>query len=665
MADHLERYGKRLIDLGYNIVPIKAGYKFPKGLKNWQDIKADAPRVDKWLANGFADGGVGIICGDVIAIDLDIRNEQVAEELVDYIYFNLAENAPQRIGQAPKSLFVFRTDKPFAKVQSATYVSPNGNEHKVECLGKGQQFVSHAVHPDTKAPYKWLNANLAELAFDDLPLITAEDAQALVAYFEDNLPEDWKPKLSSKSKSSQNIDFSLPEDIRVLEHYKPPLADIDTKRAKRAIDLLPEYSEEYDTWVKVGMALHHQFAGGADGFGLWDEWSQQSVKYDGESMLSKWRSFQANLANTNPVTFASIVSEAKKVHDAKVRAKKLAEGGLPFLNLADLEASLKPIDWVVDGFLERNTVGLVVGDPQAYKTFLALDWALHIATGKEWHGHAVKQAPVMYISGEGHNGFARRVKAWVDTHGAPVDAPFRLAKGAVKLGDKESAVALVKLIDDEVSRLPTTPGVFFIDTLARNFGDGDENSAGDVTKFIENIEIYLRERYDATVVIVHHSGHGAKNRGRGSSAITGAADFEYLLAREDQPGSMRTVLMGLKMKDAALQPPTWFEGREVAFTLSDGSEAQSLVLDKIDTPAVSEVAPLKGRQLEVWNVLQGMGGTVDRDALREACVNDGVCEDFAKFRDTIRQLKKKEFIYEHGDNITDDPAVFDFGDIAD
>lgn len=47
---------------------------------------------------------------------------------------------------------------------------------------------------------------------------------------------------------------------------------------------------DYETWLNVGMAIHHETRG--DGFELWHEWSAQGSKYEGQSECEyKWESF--------------------------------------------------------------------------------------------------------------------------------------------------------------------------------------------------------------------------------------------------------------------------------------------------------------------------------------------------------------------------------------
>lgn len=65
--------------------------------------------------------------------------------------------------------------------------------------------------------------------------------------------------------------------------------------------------DEYEVWVKIGMALHHATGGAA--FTLWDLWSQQSTKYDSDVMDAKWHSFGRS---ANPVTLGTLIHYAEE-----------------------------------------------------------------------------------------------------------------------------------------------------------------------------------------------------------------------------------------------------------------------------------------------------------------------------------------------------------------
>ena len=62
---------------------------------------------------------------------------------------------------------------------------------------------------------------------------------------------------------------------------------------------------EYDQWLLVGAALHHQYEGSQDrGYARWLAWSQRSSKHDAKHMPNKWRSFGKSRRRA---TFASVI----------------------------------------------------------------------------------------------------------------------------------------------------------------------------------------------------------------------------------------------------------------------------------------------------------------------------------------------------------------------
>lgn len=304
----LGRYGPRLLENGFPIVPIKRGYKFPKGLRNWQDSDADKQQLRAWLANGFATGGVGLKTKHFPAVDIDVRDETIAAKLVEFVRREVGDTV-ERVGEAPKTLLVFRTEEPFNKMRSRVYEDWLGERHAVEILGDGQQFVAYAEHPDTGKPYQWVGDGLADVSPDDLPVLTRDQAARIFEYFYSLRPADWQ-EVEPESAGRKQLEGDA------FSRYKPPL-DVANDRISRALQQIPNDGEgaHYDSWVRYGMALYHQFAGSEAGFELWDRWSSQSDKYDGDITRDKWfesGNFDANLERVEPVTVATILHDAEK-----------------------------------------------------------------------------------------------------------------------------------------------------------------------------------------------------------------------------------------------------------------------------------------------------------------------------------------------------------------
>jgi 5S rRNA maturation endonuclease (ribonuclease M5) len=249
----------------------------------------------------------------------------------------------------------------------------------------------------------------------------------------------------------------------------------------------------------------------------------------------------------------------------------------PFLDVAQLVGDIRPINWLVRDYLERDSIALVYGAPGGGKSFMTVDLAASVAMGQPWMGHKVNQGRVFYIAGEGHNGLARRFRAWEVSRTVPL-TPGQLFKsaGAMQVLDEELVIDVANQIEQACPDAP--PAMVVIDTLARNFGAGDENSTEDMSRFITHVDRHLRQRFGCCVLLVHHSGHNME-RARGSSALKAAVDAEYEISKDDS-GNVK--LRTTKMKDAELPPELMLQlkGVELPGVVDeDGQPVTSAVLE--------------------------------------------------------------------------------------
>ena len=264
--------------------------------------------------------------------------------------------------------------------------------------------------------------------------------------------------------------------------------------------------------------------------------------------------------------------------------------GFQLVQVGELE--VKAPRWIARDYLEADSLAVAFGDPETGKSFLAIDIACSIASGENWHDHEVDPGPVVYIKGEGHNGFARRRKAWEIRHGADLSqAPFYASTAPAAMCDPDSLSQVLQAVDQVAQSEP--PKLVVIDTLARNFGPGDESSTRDMTAFVEAADS-LRVRYGCTVLVVHHVGHMNKDRARGAMALKGAADAEYRVEKDD---SEVVRLTPVKMKDAPQPEPMAFALRtvELGFQDEDGREVTSAILDRTEYEPPAEKPTKAGR----------------------------------------------------------------------
>ncbi len=244
----------------------------------------------------------------------------------------------------------------------------------------------------------------------------------------------------------------------------------------------------------------------------------------------------------------------------------------PFVSAASLTDKPAAIDWLVPNMLERATLNLMFGESASGKSVLATELAYCIASGQPWGDIQTQQAPVLIIVGEGFNGYRRRLRALEIKHGVSAPADLYISERPGQLLDP----ANVSWIADTINELSPNPGLVIIDTLHRNM-EGDENSSADIAKLIGNVDTILKP-LGAAVLFIHHSGHGDKNRSRGSSSIRAAMDAEFSVVKRGDS----VTLSCTKAKDFEPFAPRLFNFRTVelsGWTDHQGETMTSVVLE--------------------------------------------------------------------------------------
>lgn len=306
----------------------------------------------------------------------------------------------------------------------------------------------------------------------------------------------------------------------------------------------------------------------------------------------------------------SAAADAARMHATGAALDRLHEQrrgdlGPPLPTLVSASAlvtCMRPPDWLIRDLIERDAIGTVIGEPGTCKSFIAGDIGLCVAADHDYHGHPVKQGVVVYVVGEGRSGIARRVKAWALHHDVDLDGiPFYITTAPVRFLNREEAeglrTAVLNIAGDRRVAL------VIVDTLARNFGSGDENSTKDMGQFLDHLTDCVRVPLGATVLVVHHVGHGDKSRARGASALFGGVDFEY---RAEKPGDGIVMMRATKMKDAELPAPITFRTVRVDLGIVDDDlrPVTSLTLERTDYTPPQE--PTGRRQRELLEIVRAL-----------------------------------------------------------
>lgn len=239
----------------------------------------------------------------------------------------------------------------------------------------------------------------------------------------------------------------------------------------------------------------------------------------------------------NPVSLPA-VQPKRSIAPPPPKPKGMADYVLDRSELAQLPEP-EPL---IEDTIDLRTVALLAGYWGTGKSFLGLDWAASVATGRPWQGRQTTQGRVLYIAAEGAYGLHQRLTAWESAWQRTIDPKtLHVLPAPVNLGNDKHVAEAAALIRAQRFQLVV------IDTVARCAVGLDENSAKDMGKVVDALYRLKNATAAGTVLAIHHTG---KDRAtiRGSSALEAGVDTVYQI--EGDPGLLK--LERTKRKDGPL-----------------------------------------------------------------------------------------------------------------
>lgn len=480
-----------LAELGYFVCPAIPNDK-PPAISRWPELATtDSNQLEEWWAEN-PDYNVGIHCADIVVIDIDTINGERNEYLDRFSEEDFNQTPMANSPRGGVHLFYRRP--PEAKWRNSANILASGVDVRTN-----QGFLVCFPSTTKDGQYRWQN---------ELP-----QREKLT------LPPEWL--------------------MKELDEASRP-SEVDWQGGGR----IPE-SKRNATLTKHGGFLRR--------FG-----------YNGREIFHLLAALNRDRCDP-PVDREEVAriaeSVSRYVPDPKAVAELNELGNIEetiasqeHLSVADVLA-LPDQKYLLADFIPADSCGMLYGASGDGKSFVALDIALFLATGLDWHGyHVGKPRRVAYVAAESTLSFKPRIEAWLSRNRAiphdVLEENFRLVRGGPRVKDQPSMIAFSQAHREA---FPNGSDLIVLDTMSAGPGAGvEENSAAEVSDMIAQLQRLAKTHGSPTILLVHHAGKSDKKSERGSSALRANLDFSlHVKAEAKSPEGFDLTLKVAKSKDSS------------------------------------------------------------------------------------------------------------------
>lgn len=527
-----------LIGLGVSVIPIQPGTKEPPVGFRWGEYTtrfADASELYEWFEiKGWQLAVVcGPISGNLVVIDFD-RNDQpdggYAEHAAQHPMLRDLPRA--RTGKGRIHVYC-RSSVPTDKY----VVGDDGSRVEVRS-GNHYCVAPPSIHPETGQPYVWSDRRPI---VDGIPTIDLDTIGFEVRQ---------RAERPTGEPGSEGMALSSSDMERIVEFAAPFWKEGQRHHLSLALSgwmagySVPEADAEA---VIAALAAHedadarrHVLSNVRDTYRKW----RQGIAVAGWSMLTD---ATAPLVSRGAATQLEWLLKGRQA-SITFEVINTARPEYPFIiSVADLlEEPDEPDIWLVDGLVRATSLGLTVGPPKTYKSFLEQELHICVAAGVPAFGmfHVPEPRVAVYIQEESSRGaMRRRFRGLLAGHGihpsAVRDTLFTVTNRGIELDNQDSIRRLV----DEVMRI-YEPSLITFDPL-REVHSADENSSKEMRPILKFLKS-LRDEFSVSIQLVHHNNKNPlydnpADSIRGTTSIWGAMDGALFVGTTEHEDVMQVL----------------------------------------------------------------------------------------------------------------------------
>jgi ABC-type amino acid transport substrate-binding protein len=295
-------------------------------------------------------------------------------------------------------------------------------------------------------------------------------------------------------------------------------------------------------------------------------------------------------------------------------------------------------DELIERTLQTSGIGMIFGESNTGKTFMAIHMGMCVATGMQFLGRNVNQCAVLYVAAESPAGVAMRARAWQKQYQLKADQFFICPDQINLYEDDVDTYSIYALALKIYTTRGIKIGLIIFDTLARISAGSNENS-NDMGKVMGRCD-ELGDAFSSAIVVIHHSGKDSLKGARGWSGMKAHINTEIEVSQSN----------GISVAQITKQREIEGKGDRVAFTLEVvqvginkwGNRRSTCWVNQTDVPTKT-IALSKSKN----EVLDAISETTYKSATRGE-LKEILKKDKDNINKTIREMLNDGLLYELG-----------------
>lgn len=282
---------------------------------------------------------------------------------------------------------------------------------------------------------------------------------------------------------------------------------------------------------------------------------------------------------------------------------------LPVQLASQLTSTGPQTRWLIQGLWTEQAVGILGGEPKCCKSFLALDMAVSVASGRPCLRHfpVCQRGPVLLFPAEDSLSVVRQrlegicVAAGTDFASLPVQVITAPSLRLDLVADRQRLASTVEAL---------SPKLLILDPLIR-LHQADENESSQMAPLLSGLR-QLQRRFHVAVLVVHHAKKEAHSLRpgqalRGSSELHGWGDSNLYLRRKRDRLSLCTEHRAAPSQD------------HLALELVDSGTALALSLVNSDSPPGPSAPDPPSSDQRILQALASLNRPTSVKELRKLC----------------------------------------------